>query len=405
MGLFNFRKKKVENEKREAQQECLTYLNKNTYTPGLFFGTYSEHAPMSLSAVFSAIDIISNSLAELPILVKKKEEDADNIVTTHPVYTSLKNMTMSKFIFIKKLITDMLLQGNGFAYIKRDVEGNPIELVYLPKGSVSVDFNEATGKLRYLTTAYPYVPKTVEPKNMLHFYKNTNDGYTGVGILSYANRSFQIANYTEESVKDFFGSGCNIKGILKMVGQSGLILTDAQKEAIRTSWQQVHGGSGNSGLAIMPANLDFIPVSQNASESQMVETRTFNVQEVARFFNMSPVMLQDLSHSSYSTIEASQLEFLTHTLLPYISMMENELNKKLINDDNYFIDLDENYLMTSDKSATANYLTSLTSKGIMTVNEARFQLGLPKIDGGDKLLVLYTNTEQNDVTKDTQKED
>jgi len=397
---WNIFRKKKEKEVRTGQCNPPQY----SYTPGLYFGAYDNKGAMSLSAVFSAVEIISNSLAELPILVKERTDNAKVIVEDHNLYKVFDKMSMSKFVFIKKLITDMLLQGNGFAYIRRGLDDEPIELIYLPKGSVSVDFNEATGRLRYLTTSYPYVPKIVEPKNMLHFYKNTNDGYEGVGILKYANRTIEIGNYTEEAAKDYFGSGCNIKGILKMVGQTGLALTDQQKEAIRLSWQQVHGGTGSSGLAIMPANLDFIPVSQNASDSQMIETRTFNVQEVARYFNISPVMLQDLSHSSYSTIEASQLEFLTHTLLPYIAMMENEMNRKLITDKRYFVDLDENYLMTSDKSATANYLTALTSKGIMTVNEARFQLGLSKIEGGDKLLVLYTDAEQNNINNKDEKE-
>lgn len=380
---------------KQQNTDCsLTYVK--PFSDGLLFGQYSNSGVMSLSAVFSAIEIISNSLAELPILVKK-QSDKNEVITEHYINNLFNRMNMTKFMFVKKLITDMLLNGNGFAYIKRDNDGKPIELVYLPKGSVSVDYDPATGRLQYLTTTYKWIPRVVPPKDMLHFYKNTNDGYNGIGVIAYAQRTIKIGNYTEEAAADYFGSGCNIKGILKMVGQSGLALTDSQKASIRSSWQQVHGGSGNSGLAIMPANLDFIPVSQNASDSQMIETRTFNVSEVARYFNISPVLLQDLSHSSYSTIEASQLEYLTHTLLPYISMMENELNKKLFNDNDYYIDLDENYLMTSDKAATANYLGTLVSRGILTINEARYQLGYGPVEGGDKNLVMFSDTNQNSI--------
>ena len=237
----------------------------------------------------------------------------------------------------------------------------------------------------------------VYPKDIIHLYKNSFNGYIGRGILAYANRTIEIGNYTEEAAKDYIGSGCNIKGILKFKGR----VMDDQKAAIRQNWQQVHGGSNGSGLAICEGDGDFIPISQNASESQMIESRTFNISEVARYFNINPVLLSDLSHSSYSTIEAAQLEFLTHTLLPYITLTECEFNRKLVNSDNTFIDLDENYLMTADKSATSNYLGSLVSKGILSINEARKQLGLGPVDGGDKHLIAYSNATSNDISKNT----
>jgi len=398
MGLFSKLFKRNANTNTQTQS-CVNYVK--PFSDGLLFGTYNEGNPMSLSAVFSAIEIISNSLAELPILVKHKTNDCNDIDNTHYVNQLFKRMNMSKFMFIKKLITDMLTNGNGFAYIKRDAEGQPVELVYLPKGSVTVDYNQATGKLRYLATSYNWIPRTLEPKDVIHLYKNTRDGYNGIGILAYANRTIKVSNYAEEATADYFGSGCNIKGIIKATGQgAGGRLTDEQKESIRSSWQQVHGGQGASGLAVMPINMDFVPVSQNASESQMIETRTFNISEVARFFNISPVLLQDLSHSSYSTIEASQLEYLVHTLQPYISLMECEFNRKLIMDDNYFIDLDEDYLMTADKSTTANYLNTLVKGGILCINEARYQLGYGPIEGGDKHIIPFTNLEQNTINKD-----
>lgn len=370
------------------------------------FGYFASGGAMGLSGVFSAVEIISNSLAELPILVKQKEaEDCGTFIKDHYVYDLFDNMAMTKFIFIKKMVTDMLLEGNGYAYIKRGAEGKPTKIIYLQKGTVKLDeaYLIQTGDVRFnVASEHPFIPSTIYDRDIIHFYKNSYNGYEGRGILSYANRTIDLSNYTEEAAKDYFGSGCNIKGIIKMLGTTRP-LTDDEKSQIRQNWQQVHGGAGSSGLAIMPTNLDFIPVSQNASESQMIETRTFNVQEIARYFNISPVMLQDLSHSSYSTIEASQLEFLTHTLLPYISMIEHELNRKLLMDKTEKIDLDENYLMTSDKSATANYLSTLVKNGIMCINEARYQLGFGPVEGGDKHIIAYSDPSQNSISNTEEK--
>ena len=388
MKLFDYFRK----EKRNNEPQGVQYVR--PYTSGaLFFGKYDSGSPMSLSAVFAAVDIISNAIAELPIQVKKQSGDTDEIIHNHLICRLFNQMLISKFTAVKQIIVDMLLFGNGYIYIRRGSNGMPVELVYIPAGSITINYEDTTGKLTYIYTgSNKTIARNITPKNILHFYKNSYDGIRGRGILSYASRTVVTSNYTEEAAKDYFGSGCGIKGILKFNEQ----VMDIDKEEIRSNWQQVHGGSNGSGLAVCDYNVDFIPVSQNAKESQMIESRLFNVTEVARFFGISPVLLQDLSHSSYSTIEASQLEFLSHTLLPYISLIESELNRKLA-DENVYIDLDETYLMTTDKQAQANYLHTLLSAGIISINEARKMINLGEIEGGDKHIIAYTDINQNTI--------
>ena len=402
MGLFNWFKKEKRNQEEQIQQPQQP-LYRNPYSNGaLFFGQYTNSSALSLSTVFAAVDIISNSLAELPINVKELKEDCNNILPNHNITKMFKNLMMSKFVFIKQLVVDMLLYGNGYAYIQRDSNGTPIDLVYIEHGDIEIDWKKETRTLKYkMNGRYRGVPNVIMPNDIIHLYKNSNDGIKGRGILSYANRTITIGNYTEEAAKDYFGSGCGIKGILKFNEQ----VLDVNKDEIRQNWQQVHGGSNGSGLAVCDYNVDFIPVSQSANESQMIETRQFNVTEVARYFSISPVLLQDLSHSSYSTIEASQLEFLTNTLLPYISLIECEFNRKL-GDDGIIIDFDEKYLMTADKNVEANYINSLISSGVICINEGRKMLGYGPIDGGDKHIIAYTSIDDNTINKDeTQSEE
>lgn len=134
-----------------------------------------------------------------------------------------------------------------------------------------------------------------------------------------------------------------------------------------------------------------------------METRLFTVSEVARFFNISPVLLGDLSHSSYATIEASQLEFLTHTLTPYIEILENEFNRKLISkEDNVVFDWDEMHLLLADKQSTASYLSTMVSSGIMSINEARHTINMEPIPDGDKHIIAYTDINQNTIGKSSE---
>lgn len=357
---------------------------------------------ISLSAVFAAVEIISNSVAELPINVKTREDDKTGMIKVHPIYEALNNGITTKFMLLKMLITDMLLYGNGIAYIDRDADGTPLQIVYCPYGTYNINYNANTRQLYYTITSLRR--GRIEPIDIIHLVKNSRNGVEGIGVLNYASHTLELAKATEKAAQDYFSSGCHVAGILTTNAPR---LTKDQRETIRDAWNQAHGNKG-TGMAILENGMQYSPVAANSKESQLLETRLFNLNDIARFFSISPVLLGDLSHSSYSTIEASLLEFVTHTLFPYITLIENEFTRKLIkpSEKNLFIDLDENYIVKSDKQSQANYLSTLVSKGIMTVNEARYQLGLNPMEGGDKLFVAFTDINQNTINnKNTEKEE
>lgn len=152
--------------------------------------------------------------------------------------------------------------------------------------------------------------------------------------------------------------------------------------------------------------MSYQPIQLNATDSQMLESRQYNVQDIARFFGISPVLLGDLSHNSYSTIEAVQQQFLLHTLQPYITMIEEEFTKKLFSnsESNLEINLDETVVLRTDKTAQANYYSTLLDKGILSINEVRKELGYSEIEGGDKHTISYTKIEDNIIDEKPNKE-
>lgn len=355
---------------------------------------------MSLSAVFAAIELISNSVAELPINIKTTKENKTSIVSNHPIYKAFGNSLITKYMLVKMMITDMLLYGDGFAYIKRAPDGTPIEIIYCPHGTVSINYIQNTQTLYYIASSV--VSGRIEPINMLHLVKNSNNGVTGVGVLAYAYNTLALTGNTEKAALEYFNSGCHVAGILTTNVMS---LDEEQAEDIREAWQRGHGKNG-TGMAVLGAGMQYQPVASNSKDAQLLETRLFNIQDMARFFNINPVLLGDLSHSSYSTIEASLLEFVTHTLFPYITLVEEEFTRKLIkpSEKDLYVDLDENFILRSDKSSQASYLNTLVGGGILTPNEARQQLGLNPIEGGDKIMVAYSKVEDNTIgsqNKDT----
>lgn len=390
MGILSIFKKK---EKRGIE-----YVNPNDFSCGVGLKSYISGVnseSMMLSSVFAAVDLISSSLAQLPIYVKTKKDNNRTIIPEHPVYHVLDHAIMTKFTLIKQMVTDMLLKGNGFAYIQRAADGTPTGLVYCPEGSVTINYNEAAGKLLY--TCSNVRRGKIEPIDMIHILKNSEDGVNGKGLIHYASKSLRLSKLTENAAMDFFASGCHVAGVLSTDSPR---LTKDQRQDIRQAWNEAHG-TGGTGMAVLEAGMKYQPVSSNSKDAQMVETRLYNLQDIARFFNINPVMLGDLSHSSYSTIEAALLEYVTHTLAPYITLLQEEFTRKLIkpSEKDLFIDFDESYILKSDKTSQANYLSTLVSGGIMTANEARQQLGLNAMKGGDDLIVPYTDIAQNKINQ------
>jgi HK97 family phage portal protein len=384
----------------QPQQES---NNNSNFSSGLLFGGlggFSSNGAMRLSAVYRAVDLISDSIAMLPLETQITDGNGyKSKFTNHPTYSLLNkqpNRLQSRFTFIKLIIQNILLQGNGFAYIVRDAEGNAIRLQYLRPENVVINYNEVTGSLSYGIAGFK---KFVEPCNMLHFKKYTVDGVTGISVLQNAFNTLQISNATEQAANNFFSNGCNLSGVLTVQGQ----LNDTQKEQIRSSWAQAYSGTG-SGLAVLQGNMQYSPIQINSKDAQLLESRQFNLTDIARFFGISPVLLGDLSHSSYSTIEATMLSFLSQTLQPFLELLELEISNKLFrpSENNLSVNFDDSKLIKTDKAAIGNYYQTLFNIGAMTINEVRKDIGLNKIVGGDNSFVqLNLSTVKNIVENDT----
>ena len=358
-------------------------------------GTGSSN-PMGISAVYAAVSLISNTIAAIPIQVRKRDKDGyQETIHDHYILPLLdhNDNDITRFEMIKYTVQSLLLKGNGFIYVERNNIGRTVGLRWLPSDCVSIIYNQLKNELYYVC---PLVSKKrIEPVNMLHFKINSLDGINGKSVISYATRSLKNANATENSAVNFYDSGCNLNGIIKVAGT----LTPQQKTDIRQSWRESMDGQG---LAVLQGNMDYTPIQMNVSDAQLIESRQFNVNDIARFFNINPTLLGDLTHSAYNTLEAAQEEFLVHTLMPYISIMEQEMSRKLFppSEWNYSINLDELAILRTDKKNQADYYTKLLEKGVLSINEVRKAMGYPEVEGGDKHIIAYSDPNQNDITND-----
>lgn len=381
MSLFSWFKKEKPVEERSMFGDYLLYNSASTY---------ANNKAMLLSAVYRCTEVISDSVAQLPLEPYRIDSDGCKIkFTSHPTYNLLNrepNKNMSKFTFLKTMVVSMLLTGNAYALIDRDEKGNAKALYYIPTELVTIlKPQNITDTISYSITGMKSV---VEDCNMIHILNFTSDGYEGVSTLTYARKTLGLAMDAEANAEGFFKGGANVAGILK----SNAPLTTKQKESLKSSWNSAFNGNTGTpnGVAVLDADLDFQAVTVNPSDAQLLETRQFNVIDICRFFGVSPVKAFDLTKSSYNTIEQMQLAFLTDTLQPLLEKFEGEFQRKLYKPsekDNVVVRFSTAPLLRADKQSQANYYNTLFQMGVMTINEIRQELDLPHLENGNTSFV------------------
>lgn len=368
------------------------------YSDGLTFNDYTSYSTsknMQLSSVYSATNIISNAVAVLPLnLFETDINGFKNINFTHQLNDVINQpaSSINRFNYFKLLVQSILLKGNGYSKIKRNSSGQIIELQYVSSEDVDIIYDKNTRIKKFLIKSEN---KYYTSEEFLHFYLYSNDGIIGVSVINYAVNSLKLATDAETHSQNFFQSGANLSGIIKVQGT----LNADQKNQIKNSWTSAFNGNNSIGVAILPSGLDYQPISISPQDAQLLDSRKYTVIEIARFFNISPVKLFDLTKNSYSTLEQTQLSFLQDTILPYLTLIELELNKKLfLPSERKFLTIkfDNSALLVTDKQSEVEYYSKMIVNGIMTINEVRRKLNLNDVEEGNKLMIqLNMNSVDN----------
>ena len=203
-----------------------------------------------------------------------------------------------------------------------------------------------------------------------------------------------ISANAENAANKFYKGGAGLSGILK----ASATVSDEQKLQIRKSWSEAFTSSDGNGVAVIPQNLDFQPVSVNPKDAMLIEARQFNVVEIARYLNISPIRLYDLHEVSYSSMEATNMSYLEDTVKPYATMISNEINLKLFKPSEVGkigIRFDFTDALQTNRQALAEYYRTLLTNGILSINDIRKQLGFPQLEGEEGnthwLQISYAN--------------
>lgn len=257
----------------------------------------SEAGAMNVSAVYCAVNLISDSIKSMPLILYRRDEDGKTREEGHPAHMIVKrrpNPYTTPSRFKKQLQLWSLLWGNGYAEIERSNGGKPVALWLIHPSRVKPEVQKS-GNTRWKVANDSGTFTYIDDANMLHIMGPSTDGVVGMSIISRARDSFGLAAAAELYGRRFFSNSAIPSGVLEHPGP----LRDKSRENLRRSWEKMHSGENQGKIAILEEGMKFQNISMPSKDAQFLETRQFQVVEIARWFNVPPHKLKDLERATF----------------------------------------------------------------------------------------------------------
>ena len=360
------------------------YLSGSSYN--VLFGkttsgkNVNERSAMQVTAVYACVRILSESIAGLPLHTYRYLKDgAKEKAINHPLYRLLHdepNPEMTSFVFRETLMSHLLLWGNAYAQIIRNGKGEILALYPLMPNRMTVD-RASNGEIYYTYMVNDSDNPTLKEQGQVYLRKEDVlhipglgfDGLVGYSPISMAKNAVGMALACEEYGAKFFENGASPSGVLEHPS------TIKNPDKLRESWNSLFQGSGNSHrVAVLEEGLTFKPIAISPNEAQFLETRKFQIDEIARIFRIPPHMVGDLERASFSNIEEQSLEFVKYTLNPWVTRWEQSIQRSLFLESEkreYFVKFNVDGLLRGDYQSRMNGYATARQNGWMSANDIR----------------------------------
>jgi len=360
-GLFG------KKEERATLANPATWLT-NTLTGGTTASgiAVNENTALNSSAVYAAVRLLSEAVASLPLHTYERQEDGKRRASEHPVASILSrrpNDYMSSYSLRETLMGHCLMWGNGYAEIVRDGSGNPTALLPITPDRIRIEIDDS-GQIVYSVDDQI----RLSADDVLHVAGQGFDGIQGRSIITLARESIGVGLAAERFGGSFFQNGARLGGVLEHPGK----MSKEASDRLRESWRAAHGGSGKAGsTALLEEGLKWSQLSISQNDAQFLETRRFQVEEIARWFGIPQHLLGSMEGATFSNIEHQQIEFVTHTLRPWLVRWEQEISRKLFMDDRFYPEFQVDGLLRGDTKTRYESYRIAREAGWMSINEIR----------------------------------
>lgn len=378
------------------------------FGPSTSGNNVNEFTAMQTTAVYACVRILSETLAALPLQLYRYTPGGKERVYDHPLYHLLHdepNPEMTSFIFRETLMSHLLIWGNAYAQIIRDRLGRVQGLYPLRPDKMGVCRDE-NGQIYYIYTKNsdenpaikPYGQVPLRKDEVLHIPGLGFDGLVGYSPIAMARNAVGMTMACEEYGASFFANGASPSGVLEHPG----VLKDPAK--VRDSWNAVYQGSANAHkVAVLEEGMKYQPIGIPPEEAQFLETRKFQLNEIARLYRIPPHMIGDLEKSSFNNIEQQSMEFVKYTLDPWVIRWEQAMQKALFLPEEkkkYFIRFNVNGLMRGDYESRMTGYSIGRQNGWLSANDIREMEDMnpvPDEEGGNLYLVNGSMTKLKDA--------
>jgi HK97 family phage portal protein len=336
------------------------------------------------TVVLACVRVLAESIASLPLHVYRRREDGGKVVAReHPLYRILHttpNSWQTSFEWREQQMLHLGTYGQAFCEIVRDSRDIVSELVTLHPSRMRVERLE-TGALRYLYQEETGGLTTYGQDQIMHIRWLSDDGVNGIVPVELARDAIGLARACEIHGASFFGNGARPGVVLA----TDNVLSAEAAESLRNNWERVHRGPDRAAkTAVLQGGLKPMEIGSSNQESQFLETRRFQIEEICRLYRVPPHLVGDLTRSSFSNIEQQSIDFVQHTLVPWLRRFETAFIRDLMFDtEEYFIEFDTRGLLRGDAAARGSYYSTLYNLGVASINEIRSWENLDPVDGGD----------------------
>lgn len=357
----------------------------------------NEETALNFSAVYSAVTLIASSVGILPKHIYKLNaaEGSDGVEVKHDVEALMRNPNpyMTEYVFTETLQSHACTWGNGYALIQRESRSSPRPIALWPVDPSKVTIHGKDEEDTYYIIRDDNGEETdVEYMDMLHLPGLCSDGRRGYSVVGLAREAIGLGLATEKYGASYFGEGATPRLVISHPGD----LTQRAKNNLRKSWKEIYSNSQSPhGVAVLDEGMKVDSIGLPPEDSQFLQTRQFQIVEIARWFRVPPHMLYDLSQSTFNNIEQQNINFLTFTLLPWLVRWKLELMRKLFVLGDYarfYLDFDTNALLLTDINTRYTAYNTGRNGGWLTLNNILRKERLPLLpaDIGDKHIAPST---------------
>jgi len=340
---------------------------------------------LKASPVRAAVAAISGPLGTLPVHVFRRTADGKERATDHHVYRLLHDQVndfQSASRFRELLTADALLHNGGFAFISRNTEGAPVSLHRLDPGEYPVSVKNDPFEGPDYEIQQDGKTRAIPRENILHL---PSPSLSGHGLVHDARDVIGLSLVLERHASKLFANNARPSGVLSL---KGVTSGDALAK-VKAAWVAAHGGDKSGGTAVIPSDAEWHSLTMTSVDSQFLELRKFQIEEIARVFGVPPHILYELGRATWSNSEQMRQDFLDFSLMRWITAWENEIALKLFNTDEratYFAEfLTDNFVRADLVKRTEAYTKAVGGPWLLA-NEARAAENRPVVAGGEKLL-------------------